>query len=277
MKLRVALMLLMGWSLIACTPTVSNNAQDLLDVALSHYKKAQYASAKLLLDSIHRQFPTQIDIRKKAQSLMCHIEQQEEMRSMSYYDSIIPLVQQQVDQAARNFVWTDTVYQTEKSYIHTYFSKQTPKTGLYCEVSEQGELRLISVYTGPKLDHVCVKVTNKEVFAQTDTVPLTDVRNYRFTDLGIRWEYVTFTHQNQSNVLEFIATYVDHPLQVTLWGKRPYTYALPAKTAQAIEASVRLAEQTAFLHQLQQSYHKSTNKLLWLQQKITASDSLSVF
>lgn len=276
MNTKVAFTLLIGWVMMACTPTVSNKAQNLLDRATSHYSNHQFASAKLLLDSIHQQFPTEISIRKQAQNLMYHIEQQEEWRNVAYYDSILPLVEEQVAQYAAHFVLPDTVYQSEKTYLHKTFHKQTPATGLYCEVNQQGVMSLVSVYSGAVLNHVCIKVSNKEVYAATDTVSLDDVDNYRFTDLGIRWEYVTFDASKQQEVLGFIAAYASTPLQVTLFGKRPYVYYLPQRTAQAIAESVQFAAQKAFLYQLQQSYKKSKNKLLWLEQKITASDSLSV-
>ena len=276
MKTRVACMLLILWATIACTPTMSNKAQDLLDGATSHYSKGQYAIAKQLIDSIHAQFPKNIVMRKQAQALMHRIEAQEVTRNLAYFDSVIPLVKAQWDSAVTHFVMLDTLYQTEKLYKHKTLHQQQPATGLYCEVNTQGQLYLVSVYTGRVLDHTHVTVLCQDVYAQTLPVATNNVYNNRFTDLGIRWEYVTFDQHNQNNVLGFIATYANQPLKVTLHGKRDYTYTLPAKTANAIAQSVWFAQQTALLHQLKQSQKLSTDKRIWLQQKIQASDSLLV-
>ena len=278
MKTSVAWLLLILWVTTACTPTVSNKAQDLLDSAISHYSNAQYATAKLLIDSIQTQFPKQIDIRKKAHALMYYIEQQEVKRNIAYLDSVMPIMYTQWDSVATQFRMpaSDTLYISEYLYKHKTFQKQSPATGLYCEINDEGDMYLISVYTGRVLDHTQVTVSCGDIYAQTQEVPLNHVSNYQFTDLGVRWEYITFGMQNQNDVLGFIATYANEPLTVTLHGKRTYRYTLPAKTAKAMAQSVQFAKQTAVLYQLKKSYQLSTDKLLWLEQKIQASDSLLV-
>ena len=69
MKMRIAFLLLVLCGCMACTPTVSNKAQNLLDKATSHYTKGEYHTAKILVDSIHTQFPREIALRKQARIL----------------------------------------------------------------------------------------------------------------------------------------------------------------------------------------------------------------
>lgn len=267
-------MLLILWAITACTPTVSNKAQNLLDSAISHYSNGQFATAKLLLDSIHSQYPKQVEVRKQALHVMHLIEQQELKRNIAYSDSLLPLLQASWDSMAQNFVLLDTLLQPNKTYQHKTFYRQSPATGLYCEVDKQGNLLLVSIYTGSVLDHTHLKVQAQEVYAQTDTVATSHVNNHRFSDLGVRWEYVTFAPNKHGDVPHFISMYANNNLKVTLFGKRPYTYYLPQQTAHAMAQSVKFAQQTAFLYQFKQAYKQSSDKLLWLEQKIAASDSL---
>ena len=258
---------------IACTPTVSNKAKILLDKATSHYSKGEYNTAKLLVDSIHTQFPRNIEERKKARILMFNIEYQETARNLLYLDSIMPLVQQQWDSMAVDYVLLDTAYVEKKTYQHNVFQKQTPSTTLICEVMETGDINLISINAGNARNHVAVKVSSNDVYADTKEVAVNNAYNNQFTDLGIQWEYVTFDKNNQGEVPGFIELYANQNITVSLLGDRNYTYTLSRNNAKAIAASVQFARQTALYKQLQSEYKKSTDKLAWIKQKLVAEES----
>lgn len=273
MRTRIAFMLLIMCGCIACTPTVSNKAKILLDKATSHYSKGEYNTAKLLVDSIHTQFPRNIEERKKARILMFNIEYQETARNLLYLDSIMPLVQQQWDSMAVDYVLLDTAYVEKKTYQHNVFQKQTPSTTLICEVMETGDMNLISINAGNARNHVAVKVSSNDVYADTKEVAVNNAYNNQFTDLGIQWEYVTFDKNNQGEVPGFIELYANQNITVSLLGDRNYTYTLSRNNAKAIAASVQFARQTALCKQLQSEYKKSTDKLAWIKQKLVAEES----
>lgn len=273
MKTRVACLLLLLWTLIACTSTVSNKANDLLDKATSHYAKGEYNTAKVLVDSIHLQFPRNIEMRKKARILMFNIEYQETARNLLYIDSIMPLVQAQWDSMAVDYVVLDTTLVETKTYQHKKLHQLSPSTTLMCEITEQGELNLISVNAGNARNHVAVKVSAEDVFADTKEVPVGNVYNNQFTDLGIQWEYVTFDKNTQGEVPGFITLYADKKIKVTLRGEQGYNYYLPEPQAKAIASSVSFANQTALRKQLETEHRKSTEKLTWIKQKLVAEES----
>lgn len=273
MKTRVAFMLLLLWGLIACTPTVSNKAKNLLDKATSHYSKGEYNTAKAFIDSIHLQFPRNIEIRKKARVLMFNIEYQETARNLHYLDSIMPILQTQWDSMAVNYVLLDTNLVKNKTYQHKKLYNKAPSTTLTCEITDQGNLNLISINAGNARNHVAVKVSANDVFADTQEVTVNNVYNNQFTDLGIQWEYVTFDKNTQGEVPGFIALYADKTIKVTLLGERNYFYFLPKEHAKAIAESVIFAQQTAMCKQMNTEYKKSTDKLSWIKQKLVAEES----
>lgn len=268
MKTRLVYTLLVLCGLIACTPTTSDNSQQLLDDATSHFSSGKYSTAKLLIDSIHTHYPKKIEIRKQARQLFFQIEKEETIRTLAYMDSVIPTLQAEWDQKAKKFVLTDTTYLPKPFYQHKTFAKQAPCTTLTCEIDQQGGMHLISSYNGRALDHIALKVAYKDIYAETDTIPLGNVYNNQFTDLGIRWEYLTFDTDKQANVIGFIEMYADNTLKVTLHGKRNYTYYLPKSNAIAIKESAYFAQLTAQLHQLKQEYQKLTDKKIWLDQNL---------
>lgn len=270
MKTKIALLLFSVCACIACTPTTSDNALQLLDEATSHYIKGQYNSAKLLIDSIHGTYPRRIDVRKEACNLLYQIERDETDRTLVYLDSVMPMLRQQWQTECKQFVLADTIYLPKPVYQHRNLYKQQPTTTLLCEVDEQGNVSLISVYNGRSLDHVSVKVACKDIYAQTDSVLTTSVYNYRFADLGSCWEYVTFDKIKQSDVLGFISMYADEPLKISLFGKRTYTYYLSKTSARAIKESLLFAQTTAQLYQMKQEYKKLIDKQLWLENKLSA-------
>lgn len=266
-------MLLIMCGCIACTPTVSNKAKNLLDKATSHYSKGEYNTAKLLVDSIHTHFPRNIEERKKARILMFNIEYEETARNLLYLDSIIPLAWQQWNDMAIDYVLLDTAYVEKKTYQHKEFQKQAPSTTLFCEVTELGDINLISINAGHARNHVALKVSASDVYANTQEVSVNNVYNNQFTDLGIQWEYVTFDKNTQAEVPGFIELYANQNITVSLKGDRNYTYLLQRNNAQAIAASVQFARQTALCRQLQSEYKKSTEKLAWIKQKLVAEES----
>ncbi len=273
MKTRIAFMLLMLCGCIACTSTGSDKAKNLLERATSHYTKGEFNTAKVLVDSIHLQFPRDIETRKQARILMFNIEYQETARNLLYLDSIMPLVQQEWDSLAVDYVLLDTAYVATKTYQHKAFQQQAPSTTLQCQITEQGELHVISINAGNAHNHVAVKVSADDVYAHTQEVAVGHVHNHQFSDLGVQWEYVTFDKNAQGEVPGFIALYADKPIKVTLMGSKDYVYYLPKEQAKWIAASVKFAQQTLLCKQLQADYKKSTDNLIWLKQKLVAEES----
>jgi hypothetical protein len=204
---------------------------------------------------------------------MYNIEYQETARNLAYLDSIIPFAKMQYDSMMVNYVVLDTTYVTPKTYRHHYFNKQAAITTLMCDITEHGDINLISINAGKAQNHVAIKVSSDDAFADTYEVPVGDAYNYQFTDLGVVWEQVTFNKKTQGEVLGFIELYKNHPIYVTLLGDKNYTYQLDKKNIDALAQSVQYAQQINQYLQLKKEQHKSIEKLAWIKQKLVAEES----
>ena len=84
---------LMATLLFGCAENVEKLAQPYLDRAEQSFVSQQYSLAKLQLDSIKELFPTAFEARKKAQTMMLHVDLNESQRALHYLDSLYVLSQ----------------------------------------------------------------------------------------------------------------------------------------------------------------------------------------
>ena len=255
--------------LSSCAPSGKKQAENMLLRASSLYTSDNLNSAKILIDSIHSTFPTEVEVRKSAANLMNQIEYKENTRNLVYFDSLLLVIKEKYDSAAVNYTLGDTTYSSKKVYTHKKRSKNYyPRTNLIAEVLENGEINLISVYTGKKITHDSVKVSYSDVYASTLKVPSSSAYNYSFTDLGVNWEYVTFQTKNQNNILGFIALYGDKLLKVTLYGDKTYNYFLEKDDKKILTETVEFSAIKKELYTLEKKIKTTKNKIQWLEEKL---------
>ena len=255
--------------LSSCAPNHKEQAENMLLRASSLYTSDSLNSAKILIDSIHSTYPKEVQVRKSASELMNKIEFRENTRNLQYFDSLYIVLKQSYDSVAKNFTIADTTYSSKKVYVHKKRGKNYyPRTNLVAEVEENGDLNLISVYSGKKIAHDSVKVSFSDLYANTLTVPTSSAYNYSFIDLGVNWEYVTFNQKNQNNILGFIALYQDKLLTVSLYGDKTYNYFLEKEDKKILTETVQFANIRKELYTLEKTIKTTKNKIQWLEEKL---------
>lgn len=255
--------------LSSCAPNHKEQAENILLRASSLYTSDNLNSAKILIDSIHSTFPKEIQTRQKASELMNKIEYKENTRNLAYYDSLIVIIKHNYDSVATNFVISDTTYSSKKVFVHKKRGKNYyPRTNLVAEVAENGDINLISVYSGKKLSHDSIKVSYSDVYANTQKVPTSSSYNYSFTDLGVTWEYVTFTPKNHNNILGFIELYKDKLLTVSLYGEKSYKYFLEKEDKNILTETVHFSKARKELYTIEKNIQTTKNKIKWLEEKL---------
>lgn len=255
--------------LSSCAPNHKEQAENILLRASSLYTSDSLNSAKILIDSIHSTYPKEVQVRKSASELMNKIEFRENTRNLQYFDSLYVVLKQSYDSVEKNFTIADTTYSSKKVYIHKKRGKSYyPRTNLVAEVEGNGDLNLISVYSGKKLAHDSVKVSFSDLYASTLKVPTSSAYNYSFTDLGVNWEYVTFNQTKQNNVLGFIALYQDKLLTVSLYGEKNYKYFLEKEDKKILTETVQFANIRKELYTLEKTIKTTKNKIQWLEEKL---------
>lgn len=234
--------------LTSCTTSDQQKQDDgseaLYAEAEQCYTNGNYSRGKILIDSIHTKYRRNVELRKRASALMTEITSAEHERNRHYADSIRPIRQAEFDALIKNFrVSSDSAYLSYKKYIHKNQRASSPRISLVAEVKEDGEIHLISVYMGKKLNHQKVKVSTKDnFFVETESISLDSPYNNQFDDFGTRWEYLTFTKATMGDLPTFIADNADKPLKVTLISeKSSYSYNLAPSDRAAIKQAVELS------------------------------------
>ena len=252
--------------LFSCNPRKEQEKQA--DLRLKHIAQLvdenSLNTAKIEIDSIHLLFPRLVEKRKAAEALKDTIVRRESARTLAYCDSILPFKQQQADSIQKNFrLEKNTVYQQFGSYIYKTQRTENNATRTYLKsfVDENADFFLISNYCGAKIDHVTVRVSVNDLFAQTDTIATTNAFNHSFSDGGTHWEAITFKNEADKGVAAFIDQYYFSKIKVTLYGKKPFVYNLSDGDKKAISQTYHLWVVKKDVAQLQKEIKKATMKI----------------
>jgi len=182
-------------------------------------------AAKIELDSIHILHPRAIDARRMARALQDTIVLRENRRTLAHCESLLPIKQHEVDSMIRrNFRFErDETYQTVGNFVHRSLriEQNLNRNYLRAFVDENANFSLVSQFTGNhRINHTSVRVSVGDIFATTDTIPLSSPFNHSFNEGGTHWEMVTFRNEAAREVPVFIAQYADQRIRVALTGDR---------------------------------------------------------
>lgn len=221
-------------------------------------------SAKIHIDSIHLLYPKLIEKRRNAATLLDTIVRRESLRTLAYCDSILPIKQLEADSIHSNFrLVKDTVYQKFGNFIHKTQGTETNATRNYLKayVDENADFFLVSNYTGTKINYTTVIVSVGELFAQTNSIELTNAANHSFTVDGTNWEIVSFKNELDNGVAAFIAQFKKDRIKVALDGGKKYVYYLSDVDKKAISDTYHLWIVEKDLKQLRLEIKKATTKI----------------
>jgi hypothetical protein len=124
------------------------------------------------------------------------------------------------------------------------------------------------VYSGKKIAHDSLKVSFSDLYASTRKVPTSSAYNYSFTDLGVNWEYVTFTEETLNDVYGFIFLYSDKLLTVSLYGDKKYSYFLENEDKDILVETFYFAQVKKELYLVEKKIKTTKNKIQWLEEKL---------
>ena len=241
-----------------------NKAQNL-------YENAEYGSAKQVLDELKITYPKEVFVQKEALNLMRKIEVGEQTRNLAFCDSMIIVLQTEINSLKSSFLFEKSEYDTSGRYIDKNYNPQPGHASKYMkiQVNESGDLVLTSVYQGTPIKHNQIKVSIPSgEFAETETIPFDGGNNYSFTDLGITYELVTFQKGRDNGVAQFIYNFADKKITLEYLGeKKTSSYVLSEKEKKTLINSVNFAVALKELSQFQIEKEKSEKRLEYLKGK----------
>ncbi len=230
------------------------------------------AAAKIEIDSLRANFPKELAVLKDGLTLMREIEWKEAERNIAYIDSVLPIRQLEAEGLVKGFVFEkDPEYDEIGNYIWKpqVLERNIERSYIRCGVNEEGEIYLASVYYGKApLKHTGITIsTGNDLSASTASIPYDGGVNYRFENLGMTSEIVTYKGDNAGDAIRFIYDHAKDRLKVTYTGGKSYILYMADADKKALVATYNLAVVLSDIHQMTLTKSKALKKMDYLRGK----------
>ncbi len=250
----------------------TKEAQAQLDKATALYEQNELAGAKNEIDSLKAHFPKELKVLKEGLTLMRQIEWKEAERNIAFIDSLLPIRQQEAEELVKGFVFEkDTAYDEIGHYIWKpqTIERNIERSYIRCGVNEEGEMYLASVYFGASpLKHTGIKLsTGNDVFTETASIPYDGGLNYRFENLGMTTEVVTYKGANGNDAIKFIYDNAKERIKIVYTGGKAYTLYMADADKKALVATYHLATVLSDVHQMSLAKNKALGRMDYLRGK----------
>ncbi len=246
----------------------TKRAKDYLEIAELAYQSGNFDRAKSNIDSIKLLYPKAFKEIREGFDLMQGVRTAENKRNIVYIDSMIEASYIKLKELQINFDFVrDKNYQEFGNFIPklTPSSKTLEQNTLRSGVSEKGVLFLESVWSGTKINHNKIKVSNADGSYAESLVVTADGLNYKFTTLNKTYEIVRFFGNDENGVAQFIYTFQDTPILLTYMGNRNYTKTLSKIEQKAIGQSFEMSKTLYEIEDLKYEKGKSEALLRYLE------------
>lgn len=233
-----------------------------LIMELIHANKLNEAKAQI--DSVHALYPRLVKKRKVVVALNDTIILRESYKTMHYCEQVLPQMKKEYEKLLTFFEYekNQKYDETGKYVYNTQLAEQNAgKNYLKVEVAEKGDMNLVSVYSGSKINQSTLKVSTSVLSASTDTTSKNTGVFHSFNDGSTYYEYLTFVNEADGGVVSFVNSNKNSEIKVTLQGTRNFSYILNETDKKAISASFLLSNAI-------KTIRKTENDLRIAQQRI---------
>ncbi len=238
--------------LMACQPSETQIAQQLISNAKTLVDDGQWRQARIVLDSLHTFYPKQVDQRRVAKALEDSITYLEAQRTLAYVDTILPPLLAQADQLIKLFKYEkNDKYEDYGKYVHRLLAtnSNTSRNFLQAYVSDNRQTIVKSYYYGTYQ----VNQQTIQLQANGEETSLSG-RNHHFQD-GAHHEIMTLSEDNALALLNFISTHQNSKIRVEGIGDKPtrnWVYYLNDKEKRALSDTYQLGFLMKDINRLEQ-------------------------
>lgn len=128
------------------------SALHLLTEATEQVKVYEHSKALQLLDSLHKNYPMQVSIRRQADQIQDTIEWRISKKDLKYCDSLLLIRNIEFENLKKNFKFVkNEKYEALGQYLHHNFSNEILSSNINSYIDEDGKVFLKCTYTGPKI------------------------------------------------------------------------------------------------------------------------------
>lgn len=239
-------------------------ADERLSKVRSLINENKLNEAKSEIDSVHLLFPRLVDKRKLAVALKDSIILRESHRTVNYCNKVLPELKAAYEQLEKNFAFQkNEKYEETGKYIYkTQRGEQNAvRNYLKCEVDENSDFFITSMYSGSKINHFAIKAQAAGMEVLTDTVAKNAGVLHTFSDGESNFEQLTFKNDADGGLAAFINSNKQLAIKITLIGSKRMSYVLTQGDKDAIVAAYGFANARKLLR-------KTENDLRIAQQRI---------
>jgi hypothetical protein len=256
----------------------SKEANILLTEAQTMYDNKEFVAAKNMIDSINNMYPREIEVRKKALTLMRQVEIGESEQNIVFCDSLLPIRISELEGLKKGFVFEkDTAYNETGNFIRSTMTveKNVERSYIRCGVNEEGEMYMASVYFGSRpIEHTGLKFsTNNGDLAETPSIPYDGGLNYRFKDLGNTTEVVTYKGNHCKAIANFVNIKSDQRIKAEYTGGKTFTLYLSDNDKKGIIETYNLALVLSEINAMQKEKEKSLKRIERISEKLSVNEA----
>ena len=264
---------------VGCKQDTKSGAGQLLVLMREAYEQADYSGVRILADSLHRHYTTDTVARREALSLSRQAEYKECERNRAFADSALLVLSGRIDSASRSFK-TSTMQDRSPEFFLPGFGEASGQehTRLRCSADTLGNLNVLSVYAGAKaINHTAIRVTDVQTkpMLQTGDISYDGALNYRFTDLGLYYEIVTYPSEETVKLGELFiqADSEGHALRIDFMtkGKVMHTFQISGAGVKALSETARLGQMYSTRTALIREREKAEKRIRYLSDKLGLS------
>lgn len=257
--------------LSSCGPGEAELAQKKLDYALELLDSNQFNKAKLVIDTLSEEFPSQKELINQGNKLLNRVELKEQMSGLAFYDSLLIIRKKDFEDLKKHFVYKPG---PGEGYVGTFEHKRQQVSNSYnrvyikAMVDEDGSFYISSKYHGKSyIGHNALKIYDQGIFAETLEVP-EGIDNRRFDDGEEKWESVNYKGEYDNGAAMFIVNNADKNLKAMFKGRKPYYIVLEQFDKDAVKYAFSLSQVINEINRLEENIKTTEERIEELKKNI---------
>lgn len=235
-----------------CSSKAEQQARGMLDDATTLVAAEAWEEALELLDSLHRTFPEEAEVRRSAFELSKAIRDQMSLRDSTEVAPKLEQLETKAEVLYQEFELIEAPYgMTDENMLryHGYDPSQNPASPfLDCYLAYDGTLQMVAGLSAPsEVGSVGIRVaTSAEgAYVMSDTIPHDGGRNYRYSYLSRYYERLTLSPEATMRIGAFVESVPDtEGLTISFLvekGQLTHAFQLNSTARKAITMSYRYA------------------------------------
>lgn len=225
---------------VASTQSTEQAANKLLTEAQTMLNNGQWQQARLIIDSLHKTYPKNVNQRRIANTIKDSITCLEAQQTIAYVDSVLPSLEKQVDALIKRFKYEkNEKYEDHGKYVHRLLvtNTNTSRNFIQAYILDNKKTIVKSYYYGN------YKVNQQTLNIKSDEQEQTfSGSNHHFQD-GAHHEIMTLSEEDALELLKFVSSHQKSRVRVEGIGDKPtrnWVYYLNDKEKEALSDTYQL-------------------------------------